>query len=238
MRILLLIFILPILLLACALIALWIPPPPPFPAALSSERNLILAIATGILGVGYLVGLAVYVLSSFLQASRTLDPILTPSGMLSESYMVFGRQYRGTIEGRQVEINFLPPHGIRPALLNVYVGADLGVRMAIGRQKPLLDCGDCPRVEVEKTRLGQVQVYAQEEACARSLLDDATSIAALSRLMLDSETLGFREVYWQPDRIWFRAHPQGVTEDQFQQWFEALLKLAEASERVFEDAAP
>jgi hypothetical protein len=107
--------------------------------------------------------------------------------------------------------------------------------MAIGRKKPLLDCADCLRVEVEETSLG---VYAQEEECARSLLGDAASVAALSRLMLDRETLGFRELYWQPDRIWFRAHPRGMTEDQFQQWFEALLELAGASERVFECVAP
>jgi hypothetical protein len=238
MRILLLLFILPILLLACALFTLWIPLPHPFPAALSSERNLLSAIATGILGLGYLIGLAVYVLSSFLQAGCILDPVLVPSGLISESYMVFGRQYRGAIEGRQVEISFLPPQGIRPALLNVYVSADLGARMAIGRQKPLLDCADCPHVEIEGTVLGQVEVYAQEEECARSLLGDATSVAALNRLMLDQETLGFHEIYWQPDRIWFRAHPRWGMEDQFQQWLEILLELAGASERMFECVAP
>ncbi len=237
MRILLLIFLLPILLLACALIALWMPLPHPFPAASSSERNLISAIATGILGLSYLVGLAIYVISSFLQAGRALDPVLAPSGLISESYMGFGRQYRGAIEGRQVEINFLPPQGIRPALLNVYVGAELGARMAVGRKKPLLDCADCPRVEIEETGLGQVGVYAQEEECARSLLSDAASVAALSRLMLAQETLGFSEMYWQPDRIWLRAHPRRVTEDQFRQWFEALLELAGASERVLESTS-
>ncbi len=234
MRILLLIFLLPILLLACALITLWIPLPHPFPEALSSERNLISAIATGILGLSYLVGLTIYVISFFLQAGRILDPILAPSGLISESYMGFGRQYRGAIEGRQVEINFLPPQGIRSALLNVHVHAELGTKIAIKRKKPLLDCADCPHVGIEENSLGQVQMYAQKEECARSLLSDAASIDALSRLMLDQKTLGFREIYWQPDRIWFRAHPQGVTEEQFQQWFEALLELAEASEQVFE----
>lgn len=99
-------------------------------------------VARGVLGGlgGSNVGLAVYVASSFLRAGRILDSVLTPIGLVSGSYPVFGRRYHGVIEGREMEVYFVPSQGVRPAQLNVYVGADPGTRMAIGRQRPLLDC--------------------------------------------------------------------------------------------------
>ena len=52
-RILLLILVPPVLLFGFALILMWLPLPQPFPAPLSHGRNLVVAVATGILGIGY-----------------------------------------------------------------------------------------------------------------------------------------------------------------------------------------
>ncbi len=105
------------------------------------------AIVTGVLGAGYIVGLSLYVVSTFLRAGRVLDPVLAPAGMVSKSYLVFGRQYQGVLAGREVEIYFVPSSGIRPAQLNVYVAADIGTRVAMGRQRSLLGCEYCERLE-------------------------------------------------------------------------------------------
>ena len=232
LRILLLLLVPPILLFSCALIMMWIPLPHPFPPALSGGRNLISAIVTGFLGAGYIVGLAIYVVSSFLRAGRILDPVLTPAGLVSESYMIFGRQYHGVIEERVVEVNFVPSQAVWPDQLNVRVSADLGTRVAIGQQRPLLDCRDCGRLEVAGAELGGLQVYAQEEGSARRLLADPGSRGVLARLLDDQKRLGFREVYLQPDKVWLRAHPRGMTAGRFQQWFDDLLALAEAGEKA------
>ena len=145
-RILFLILVSPILLLLCALLFLWVPLPYPFPPTLSAGRNQISAIVAGILGSGYLIGLTVYVVSSFRRAGRVLDPVLTSTGLGSESYLVFGRQYRGVIDGREVEVRFVPSQGARSAQLDTHVGAKLGARMAVGQQRPLLYCRDCARL--------------------------------------------------------------------------------------------
>jgi hypothetical protein len=188
------------------------------------------AIVTGILGVSYIAGLTVYEVSTFLQAGRVLDSILASEGMISESYLVFGRRYQGEVEGRDVEVNFLPSQGIRPAQLNVYVETDIGTRMAIGRQRPLLDCRDCVRWEVAESRLGELQVYAEEEERVDYLLKEAVSREAVVRLLEDPKEYGFREIYLQPGRVWLHAHPQGMRGKLFRQWLEDVLVLAETGE--------
>jgi len=229
-RILLLILVPPILLFLCALLFLWAPLPHPFPPALSAGRDRISVIVTGILGIGYLIGLAVYVTSSFRRAGRVLDPVLTSTGLASESYLVFGRQYRGMIEGREVEVYFVPSQGVRSAQLSISVSAKLGARIAIGQRRPLLDCRDCARLEIAESGLSHLQFYAQEEGLARRLLADTASREALTRVMETHEEHGFRELYLQPQRVWLRAHPRRMTGELFRQWLEDVLALAEAGE--------
>ena len=232
MRILPLILVPPVLLFGFALILMWLPLPQPFPAPLSHGRNLVVAVATGILGIGYIVGLAAYLLSSVRQAGRDLDPVFTSRGLTSQSYQAFGRQYRGHVQGRQVEIDFMPAQGLQPALLNIYVAANLEVRVAMGEQRPLLDCGDCPRVDVSELGLGNLHVCTEETAWTRGLLAEPTNRATVSRLMRDQKRYGLREVYIQPERIWLRAHPSSqATGGQIGQWFEEMLALVEAAER-------
>jgi hypothetical protein len=192
------------------------------------------AILTGILGAGYLIGLTVFVIASFRRASHALDSVLTSAGLASESYLLFGRRYRGVIQGRQVEVTFLPPQGVSAAQLNVYVSASLGTRVAIARGKPLLDCGDCPRVNLDESPLGGLQVYSRDGEYARRLVADSEVRGALQRLLGDGDVVGSREVYFQPERAWLRARPRGLTEGLLRQWLDDLTASAEAGERMLE----
>jgi hypothetical protein len=232
MQLLLLIFVPPILLFGFALIVMRLPLPRPFPPPQSNGRNLMAAVTTGILGVGYMIGLAVYVISLFLQAGRDLDAVFAPYGLTSRGYLVFGRQYHGEVESRQVDVDFVPAQGQRPALLNVYVSAAAGTRVAIGGQKPLLDCANCQRVTVDEPTLDYLHILAQDAAWVHALLADPANVAALGRLLEEQETLGLRELYVQPHRIWLRAHPSPqATEPHIQQWLNDLLALAQAVEK-------
>ena len=236
-RILFLILVSPILLLLCALLFLWVPLPYPFPPTLSAGRNQISAIVAGILGSGYLIGLTVYVVSSFRRAGRVLDPVLTSTGLASESYLMFGRQCRGKVEGREVEVRFVPSQGVWPAHLSLRVSAKLGSRMAIGQRRPQLDCRECVRLEVEESGLSHLQFYAQEEGHARRVLVDPASREALIRVMEAHEEQGFRELYLQPEWVWLRAHPRWMTEDLLRQWLEDVWALAEVGEEVLRFSA-
>ena len=211
MRTLLIIIIPPLLIFACALLIIWLPLPQPFPPALSGGRNQVAAVVAGLLGLAYLVGLALYLIASFRQAGQALDSPFLARGLTAENYLGVGRTYRGPVEGRAVEANYLPAQGLRPALLNVYVAAELGTRAAAGQKRPLLDCRDC--------------------APLRDIRADEGSRAALNHLMSGQKSLGIRELYWQPERIWLRAHPSyRVAAEQVEGWLDALLLLAKAAE--------
>jgi len=95
MQIVLLILVPPILLFGFALILMWLPLPQPFPSPLSQGRNVVAAMTTGILGIGYTVALMAYVLSSIRQAGQAWDAVFTRRGLASQSYLGFGRQYHG-----------------------------------------------------------------------------------------------------------------------------------------------
>jgi hypothetical protein len=206
------------------------PLPHPFPEAKSLERNRVAAITTGILGVAYLVALTVYAVSWFLQAGQALDATLVPLGLTSTSYMGFGRQYHGEIADRQVDVTYQPARMLKPALLNATIGANVGTRAALVPGKPLLDCHDCPAVDINAPELGQLHIVAQDEAWMRRLLDDPANLATTRRLLDDQKTLGLRELYLQPDRVWLRAHTNQITENKFRHWLDDLLSLAEAVE--------
>ena len=192
------------------------------------------AIAIGILGAGYLIGLTVFVIASSRRASHALDPVFTSAGLASESYLLFGRRCRGAIQGRHVEVTFVPSQGVSAAQINVYVSTSLGTRVAIARRKPLLDCGDCPRVNLGEALLGGFQVYSRDGEYARRLLADTKVRSALQRLLDGGDVVGSREVYLQPERAWLRARPRGLTERLLRQWLDDLTALAEAGEKALE----
>jgi hypothetical protein len=147
--------------------------------------------------------------------------------------MLFGRRYRGHVEGREIEADYMPSQVGKPSLLNVYVESDVDTRMAIGTQRPLLDCADCLYVNADEKDMDHLHILARDESWARGLLGRNGNGDVLLRLMHDQEALGKREIYFQPDRIWLRAHPTTqVTEVDLQQWFDGALALAQAAERI------
>jgi hypothetical protein len=208
-HILLWLLIVPIVLVICVTTAYRVP----LPAALSGSRDLVAAISAGLLGMGYLLALAIYLLWLLRRSAQALDPVLEPLGLVGRGYAGFGRQYIGVLEGRAVEVRYFPAQAIRAARLDLVVEAQTGKRMAVGRRRPLLDCRDCPRLD-----LGEAvpyQVYAQDDLAARRWFADPEVRAALDRLM---RAEGSPTLYVLPDRIWLRVQPWGVAGAEIEAW--------------------
>lgn len=214
----------------CALTTMWIPLPFPFPPAMSGARSRMAAALTGVLGLGYLVGLTVYLVFWVRQVACVLDPVLTPMGLTSEPHMVVGRSYRGMIEGRAIEVVFMPAYAIAPTLLSVIIDADLGTRMAVGRRRPRLDCTDCAPVGSVGWGLEDLCVVAEDGESARRLLANPRFRAALMRLLADRGA-GLWEIYVQPGRVWLRARPRHMAAELFRDVLDDLRKLAESGGR-------
>jgi hypothetical protein len=132
----------------------------------------------------------------------------------------------------------MPGYGVNRPLLNIYVAADTGTRAAIGSKRPLLDCRECARLELEDAALGHLEVYAQDARRARLLLSDPTGKAAVGRLVPENGATGNREIYVQPGRVWLHARPRRLAEQQFRQLLDDMLALASASDTALRDSAP
>jgi hypothetical protein len=230
MRIIPLLFLPIVLVFICALILLWLPLPKPFPPALSQGRNLFAAISVGILGVGYMIGLTVYLVALPIQAARELDPVFVPAGFASRSYMLFGRKYAGTYRERAFDVFYFPPQRGKPASLNVYLDVATGMRMALGQQRPLLDCRRCAAVFSNEPELAGLEMFAENESRARDLIADLDARLSLKRLLRVPADLGSREVYVQPERVWFRAYPNQLSGEQIWQWLNDLIVIASTAQ--------
>jgi hypothetical protein len=97
--------------------------------------------------------------------------VLESSGLASEPCLLFGRRYRGRLEGRDVSVTFLPAQGLRPAQLDLTVGARLGLRAALAARRPVLDCGDCPRLDVDPAEWDGSPTWTREGEGVRRLTE-------------------------------------------------------------------
>lgn len=226
MRLILWLLVPPLLLFALALLLIWAPLPPPFPPALSQGRNLAAALVVGGVGVVYVLGTLVFAVTIVARAGRYLDPALMLFGLEPHAYRLLGRRYAGTVQGRPVRVDFVPGTALRPAVVDIYVEADAGWRAALGDRRPMLDCRDCRPVQVDDPDLRNLVIMADDPDRVQAWLADASTHERVLSLLHVGH--GTRELYVQPERLWFRAH---VTLDaaskQVPRWLSALLRLAQ-----------
>jgi hypothetical protein len=232
MRLVLLIFLIPIFLFLLALAMLWVPLPAPLPVVSSSGRNLLAAVCTGVVGLVLLGGVAVYTVNYIRRAGHWLDRVFPSPAYTFRPFMVAGRQYQGAEQGRRVEANYIPAARVQPALLNLYVDAESKISAAIGTKRPIMDCRDCPRVENLGCDLDELLIYSADPEWIRRYLDNST-IRNIIIDMLVEKGPGMRELYIQPDKIWLRSHPSsGISAEQVRRWCSDLLELAKMAEAV------
>lgn len=216
-----------VLIFLCAIAMLAIPLPRPLPEPFSRGRNLVAAIGTGGLGLLYVGGLAVYLVTGVLGSGRSLDPAFAAAGFTSQSYMLTGREYRGMVRGRPAVVRYIPPYRAQAAVVDMTIRGSSPVRWAAGAQRPLLDCRDCAPMTVDAPALAGLQVYAADEAAVRPLLADVEVQAVLSRLLIETRAWGATELYVQPEQVWLRAHLRPAPDDRLLAWLDDLARLAE-----------
>jgi hypothetical protein len=216
----------PLFLFGLALLVMLVP----LPHSLSRRRNLVAAIAFGLLGMAFLFGLANYFLWSFINKSKAIDPAFTSLGLRAESYALFGRRYRGTIDGRWVDVYYVPAHRYQPNSLDVYLDIVPQTRLTISRGWPILGCSDCQPLTSSDPDLAQLQVWALDEGWGQALLAEPAAKAALLRLTVDLDERRGRELYFNPGVLQWRITPSQVTPEGADQWLQDLAGLARAAE--------
>ena len=232
-KILILLFLIPFFLFGLAVFLIFIPLPGFFPPAGSHDRNLPIAILTGILGFAWAICLAAYLAYGYFSAGRVLDPIFTSRGLKGSSYMILGRKYQGQLEDRLVTVEYTPPGTLQKGLLNIRVETNLDLRLAIGLKRPLLDCTDCPPVDVSSLGLTKIQVFTTDPEWASRFLSEPANQAWIDPLLVENGDLVMRELYFQPGQLWLHARlPANFPIDRIETWFQAVMDLAKASGRT------
>lgn len=229
MRLLALMTLLPLLIIVVIFLAIQIPLPAPLPDAGTTARSRLAIVVAVPCFVAYIAAIVVYVLGSFDQPGRLLDRALTRFGLTGRAGGVFGRRYQGELQGRQVSIVFQPASSPRSHLLNVYLTLSRSNQAAIGLSRPLLDCRNCPEIPFSEPGLHNLRVFAADETWIRAMLADASAKAALASLIQGDEWSGLNELYFQPGRLWLRAHPR-LADGDSANWLPALILLARAAE--------
>lgn len=192
--------------------------------------GLLAAIGAGILGILCLIALTVYLVRVFDRAGQTLDSLLTDLSLNGERYLLFGRRYRGEYAGRAIEVEFVPAEWMRHPLLNVRLAARADTRIAIFRQWPPLECGNCPKVETGAAELARLRVRATDPTRAGALLSDPDCRGVVRDLFDGGGNAGVRDLYVQPERIWLRIRASQTSQAQLREWLSALSQLADIVE--------
>lgn len=223
-----LVILIPIILIfALALALMVLPLPKPFPSALSSARNQMVAMITGVLGAIYLIAVVIYVFTVVSQAGSAFDNPFTSRGLSSQNYMGVGKRFHGELSGRVIEVHYVPGYRMKRALLEIYVSAETQQRIAISTQKPLLDCRDCPEVGIADVDL---RIFSHDAQWILDFLSEAINKELLNQLLRENMGYSFRELYIQPDRLWFRAHIEPGVSQREVEGLDTLLVLSERIE--------
>ncbi|MBS3783859.1 MAG: hypothetical protein KGY78_05410 [Anaerolineae bacterium] len=169
---------------------------------------------------------------------RRLDEAFTPLGMEGERYMLTGRQYHGTVEGRDVDVRFY-----RGPMLELHLSTPLQTRFGVaevGSTTPALArlFGREP-LDLDDPALSGLRVYALDEGWSHSLLADPEAQRLVRQLLSAGESWALvRQVVLGPGAFRLRLyHSQRlfgfeITPEEAQRWLDDLLALTRIAERL------
>ncbi len=197
-----------------------------------------LIIPAGLLCLLIVVGPVVTLLLTMYQRKRWLDTILAPYGLQGQTYGLSGREYRGTVEGREVIVRFA-----RGPAFSLYVSAPAQTRVAFSHagmvMAPLAKAVNYHPLAFGAPELAAFSISALEDSWLRELLAVHEVRAALVRLMQAAESWALlQQVIISPNfvKLWLYKNKNlwryDISPEEAQQWLSDLLLLARAIECV------
>lgn len=200
----------------------------------SNEALWIMVIPAAIfilllIGGGY--GLIYY---SVIRRGKWLDQVFLPIGLEGRSFAVIGRQYHGTVDGREVDVFFS-----RGPLLTIYVGTTVKTRVSIAdvEDVSLTLAGLFNKYPLE---LGSPRLtgYAHETEWGQTFVNhqDVEDIAA--ELIFEEHPFLIRQILLNPDAIMLRLYRSRrlwdfkFNPEQGRHWLEGLIRLVEIAEEL------
>lgn len=220
----------PLVFFGIALAVIAVPLPAGFPPAFAKSRSAVAAAVVGPVAAVWMVVFVVYVVRSFLNAGAGMDGAFAARGFAAERYMGFGRRYRGIVDGRTVDVTFVPARASQTPVLQIGVTASATASMAVGRGRPLLSCRDCAQIAAPYPEFSGLDLYASDPAWAARLLAAPTVRSAIARQFDPAVFGGSTEFYVEPDRILLYVRSSSVSPDASLAAARDLAQLAHACE--------
>jgi hypothetical protein len=173
----------------------------------------------------------------FSRRARQYDGIFAPLGLEGKMYMLSGRRYQGTVQGRQMDVKVyrgpaLDMQITTPLQTKLSVAnsdtVSVGLARVFGREPlPLSDPG-----------LSGMTVFTHDEGWTHSLLANAEVQDSLRRLILNDGGYLMRQVHLEPGKLrlfLYRSRQMfkfGITADEVSQWVDALISIARIAESL------
>jgi hypothetical protein len=169
---------------------------------------------------------------------RRLDAAFTPLGLEGERYLLTGRRYQGTVEGRRVDVRFY-----RGPMLELHVSTPLQTRFGVAEKGsttlPLARLFGREPVDLDYPELRGLHVFALDEDWARSLLANPEARMVVRRLLQAGQSWALiQQVVLGPGAFRLRLYRNKhlfkyeITSEETRRWFDDLLVLARAAESL------
>ena len=190
----------------------------------------------GLIGFMFLLiaGVAVWAVLLVRNRSNQLDAAFKPLGLEGRMYLTNGRQYHGSVRGRQVDAYFY-----RGPILDLYVAAPLRTRFGISLKSGLgslaADLLKREPLQISDPAFDRLALYALDERWARDLLDDPRARELILELTQDETPIEIRQLLFQPQAVHLKlqhTHLDLITPENVNAWTAALVELAELAERL------
>jgi len=174
------------------------------------------------------LGVIAWGLWSVRQRAGKLDSVFTPLGLTGKMYLQNGRQYHGTVRGRQVDVYLY-----RGPTLQIYLAAPLGTRVGISR-KGIIQKIAADKLEKEILNLGDpgfdhLGIYPLDHRWTRELLTDPRASEIILRLTDEQSAVEIRTLMIQPNALLLQlGHTQikNITPENVRSWMDDLWELA------------
>jgi hypothetical protein len=152
-------------------------------------------------------------------------------------YLLNGRQYLGSVKGRQVDVRFY-----RGPTLDIRVSTTAQARLSIANSDtvslPLARMFGREPLDLTDPGLSGLTIFAHDEVWALSLLSNPEVKALLRQMILSESAFLMRQVHLESGKLRLYLYRNrglfkfNVTPDEAKQWLNGLLALARIAETL------
>ncbi len=175
-----------------------------------------------------------FVFFSIRKRARWMDEVFVPLGLTGSAYGFTGRQYHGTVRGREVDVTF-----VRGPNLSIHVSSPLGTNLAIS---DTADVSQNLARLFNKEPLNQpnqkITVFADEEDWGQAFISDLQARKLLTDLIFEEHPFLIRQIHFTPAALRLRLYRSKqvfdfrFTPEQGRHWVEDLIRLVEIAESL------